>query len=379
MPSPIFKSLTIGAILFASSASAAIPNWDINFMQVITDFNNGSTEEITLKYEIGMGRDFQIDLFDKGCTEPITGTTIVPTWTTVPKDSDHDYLDIHLDLDKSTITSSNIWNSLFAKIDLCARLRLFSGSNVIKEDARDISIAFDFQIDFTSNEGSLREASLSSGSSTTTVENYVEACTCDNESSFTCNTDTLGPNSLLNICVKSVSSDMEIDFLNTLTMTQGSQEMRIVDGFNLQDPAISSMTMVPEKNGVHVATVIPSIFFSYSGTSNAVVTGVIFLKFTGSRRRLSVNFVVYPKANAVSHLRIMRAEDEKDTEMDPPSASVGENGQKSPFTVNVQLARDVEVVTNSSSGGTTMGGMFGFATVFGFIVFYNVVMCMTIR
>eukprot|EP00573_Skeletonema_grethae_P005946 CAMPEP_0201702158 /NCGR_PEP_ID=MMETSP0578-20130828/35381_1 /ASSEMBLY_ACC=CAM_ASM_000663 /TAXON_ID=267565 /ORGANISM="Skeletonema grethea, Strain CCMP 1804" /LENGTH=376 /DNA_ID=CAMNT_0048189639 /DNA_START=8 /DNA_END=1138 /DNA_ORIENTATION=- len=376
MPSPLFKSLTIGAILLSSASAAAIPNWDIHFLQVITDFNNGSTDEITLKYEIGMGRDFQVDLFDKGCTEPITGTTIVPTWTTVPKDSDHDYLDIRLDLDKSTITSSNIWNSLFAKIDMCARLRLFSGSNVIKEDARDISVAFNYQIDFTSNEGSLREASLSSGSSTTTVENYVQACTCDDESSFTCNTDTLGPNSLLNICVKSVSSDMEVDFLNTLTMTQGTQEMRIVDGFNLQDPAISSMTMVPEKNGVHVATVIPSIFFSYAGTSNAIVTGVIFLKLTGSRRRLSVNFVGYPKANAVSHLRIMRSDDEKDTEMDPPSAS--ENDQKSPFTVNVQLARDVEVATNSSSG-TKMGGMFGFVTVFGFIVAYNIVMCMTIR
>mmetsp|Transcript_47 Transcript_47/g.61 ORF Transcript_47/g.61 Transcript_47/m.61 type:complete len:377 (-) Transcript_47:113-1243(-) len=376
MPSPIFKSLTIGAILFASNASAAIPNWDINFMQVITDFNNNSTDEITLKYEIGMDRDFQVDLFDKGCTEPITGTTIVPTWTTVPKDSNHDYLDIHLDLDKSTITSSNIWNSLFSKIDMCARLRLFSGSNLIKEDARDISIAFDFQIDFTSNEGSLREASLSSGSSTTTVENYVQACTCDDESSFTCNTDTLGPNSLLNICVKSVSSDMEIDFLNTLTMNQGTQEMRIVDGNNLQDPAISSMTMVPEKNGVHVATVIPSIFFSYSGTSNAVVTGVVFLKLKGSRRRLSVNLVGYPKVNAVSHLRIMRADDEKVTEMDPSSA--GENDQKSPFTVNIELARDVEVATNSSSS-TTMGGMLGFVTVFGFIVVYNIVMCMTIR
>ena len=100
MPSPLFKSLTIGAILFASSASATIPNWDINFLQVITDFNNGSTDEITLKYEIGMERNYQVDLFDKGCTEPITGTGIVTTSTTISKDANHDYLDVHLDLDK---------------------------------------------------------------------------------------------------------------------------------------------------------------------------------------------------------------------------------------------------------------------------------------
>jgi len=376
MPSPLFKSLTIGAILFASSASATIPNWDINFLQVITDFNNGSTDEITLKYEIGMGRNYQVDLFDKGCTEPITGTGIVTTSTTISKDANHDYLDVHLDLDKSTVASSNIWNQLSSKIEMCARLRLLSGSNVIKEDARDISIAFDYHIDFTSNEGSLREASLSSGSGTTTVDNYVQACTCNDADSFTCNTDTLGPNSLLNICVQSVSSDMEIDFLNILKMTQGTQEMIIVETNDLQDPAISSMTMVPEKNGVHVATVIPSMFFSYSGTSNAVVTGVIFLKLTGSRRRLSVNFVGYPKVNAVSYQRIMRSEDEEDMEMDRPG--VGENEQQSPFIVNVQLARELEVATDSSSG-TMMGGIFGFATVFGFIFAYNIVMCMTIR
>lgn len=376
MPCPIFKSFAIGAVLFASNVSATIPNWDINFLQIITDFDNGSTDEITLKYEIGMDRTYEIDLFDKGCTEPITGTTIVTNATTTPKDSNHDYLDVRLDLDKSTIASSNIWNLLASKIEMCTQLRLLSGSNVIKEYARDISIAFDYQIDFTSNEGSLREASLSSESSTTTVENYVQACTCDDATSFTCNTDTLGPNSLLNICVQSISSDMEIDFLNSLEMTQGTQDMRIVEGGNLQDPAISSMTMVPEKNGVHVATVIPSRFFSYSGTSDAVVTGILFLKLPGSRRLLSVNFVGHPKATAVSYHRMMRSDDEKDMETD--SSSVGGNDQRSPFTVNVQLAREVQVAIDSSSG-TMMSGIFGFATVFGLIVAYNIVMCMTIR
>ena len=377
MPCPLFKSLTIGAVLFASNVSATIPNWDINFLQVITDFDNGSTDEIVLKYEIGMGRTFEVDLFDKGCVEPITGTNIVTNATATPKDSTHDYLDVRLDLDKSTIASSNIWNLLASKIEMCTRVRLLSGSDVIKEYARDISIAFDYQIDFTSNEGSLQEASLSSGSSTTTVDNYVSACTCgDDVSSFTCNTDPLGPNSLLNICVQSISSDMEIDFLNSLKMTQGAQEMRIVEGGNLQDSAISSMTMVPAKNGVHVATVIPSRFFSYSGTSDAVVTGILFLKLPGSRRLLSVNFVGRPKATVVSTHRTLRSDDEQDMEMD--SSSVGGNDQRSPFAVKVQLDRELEVATDSSSG-TTMCGIFGFATVFGLIVVYNIVMCLTIR
>ena len=252
---------------------------------------------------------------------------------------------------------------------MCVRLQLLSGSNVIKEDVRDIDIAFDYQIDFSSNEGSLQEAALSSGSSTTTVDNYVQSCTCDDASSFTCNTDALGPNSLLNICVKSLSSDMEIDFLNDLKMTQGTEELIIVETNQLQDSAISSMTMVPAKNGVHVASVIPSKFFSYSGNSNAVVTGMVYFKLAGSRRRLSVNFVGYPKVHAASHHRIMGSEDDgEDMELDRPM-SHGENDQESPespFVVNVQLKRELKVATDSSSG-TKMSGIFGFATVFGFI------------
>jgi hypothetical protein len=356
MPSPIFKSLTIGAFLFASPASATIPNWDINFLQLITDFSNGSTDEVTLKYEIGLGRTYQIDLFDKGCIVPIEGTIIDTTPSTTSKDSNHDYLDVFLDLDKSTIATSNLWNPLSNKIEMCIRLQLLSGSNIIKEDIRDIDIAFDYQIDFSSNESSLQKASLSSGSSTTTVDNYVQACTCDNESSFTCHTDALGPNSLLNICVKSISSDMEIDYLNDLKMTQGAEELVIVETNDLQDSAISSMTMVPAKNGVHVASVIPSRFFSYTGTSNAVVTGVVYLKLAGSRRRLAVNFVANPMVHAHSYQRVMRSEIS-------PRPSNYENDQESPFIVNVQLASKELGVATDSSSGNKMNGIFTFAAV----------------
>ena len=361
MPSPIFKSLTVGAFLFASPASALIPNWDINFLELLTDFSNGSTDEITLKYEIGTGRTYQVDLFDKGCTDPITGTSILTTPVDSPKDATHDSLNIFLDLDKSTISSSNIWNPLSTKIEMCVRVQLLSGSSVIKEDARDIDIAFDYQIDFTSNNGNLQEASLTSGSSTTTVDNYIQACTCDNESSFTCNTDTLSPNSLLNICIKSLSTDMEIDFLNDLKMTQGTEELVIVESNVLQDSSISSMTMVPAKNGVHVATVIPSKFFSYSSTSNAVVTGVVYLKLAGSRR-LSVNFVGYPKVHAISYTRGMRSEDE---ELAPPSIDEVYHGdQESPFIINVQLESKGLQQAVASSSGTKMTGFVSFATFF---------------
>jgi hypothetical protein len=169
---------------------------------------------------------------------------------------------------------------------------------------------------------------------------------------------------------------MEIDYLNDLKMTQGAEELVIVETNDLQDSAISSMTMLPARNGVHVASVIPSRFFSYTGTSNAVVSGVVYLKLAGSRRRLSVNFVANPKVHAVSH-RIMRSKDEEDI-METIRPKNSDRDKESPFIIDVQLVRELKVASESSSG-TMMSGIFGFATVFSFIAAYNMVMCMTIR
>ena len=149
-------AIDIGIIfLCASSASAQtqIPNWNINFINLLTDFSKDSTNEVTLNYELGKGRSsYQVDLFNKGCAIPITGTTVGMTTSTAekdPVDANLDDLEILLDFDKQTISGSSIWNSAAEKIELCVRVQLLSiTGDVIKEDQRDIGIAFDFSIDF---------------------------------------------------------------------------------------------------------------------------------------------------------------------------------------------------------------------------------------
>src|SRR6056300_1492515 len=102
----ILKPVAIGVFLCAcaSSASAQIPNWDINFINLLTDFSDGSTNEATLNYELGKGRSsYQVALFNKGCATAITGTTVGTTPSTAEKDPADDNLDdleILLDFDK---------------------------------------------------------------------------------------------------------------------------------------------------------------------------------------------------------------------------------------------------------------------------------------
>ena len=282
------KSFALCAILSASHASAAIQNFDINFLALTTDFGHGGTNEITLNYEIGTGRDsYKVDLFAKGCTDTITGTTVSTVSATTAKDTSHDSLEILLDLNKATIASqnSNIWNKVESELELCTRVQVLSGATIIAEEARDIGIDFDFGVDFEATSVNFTQASLISGSSgTATMSDYVQACKCDSATSFTCNTNALGPRSVMNICIKVSSTDMYIDYIQSLIMTQDTTEMQLIDGGNIQNTAITTATHNETHNGVFVSSLIPVEFFSYETAGTAQVTGLVYLRFSGSRR-----------------------------------------------------------------------------------------------
>ena len=133
MPSSIFKSICAATAILASPTAAQIGNWDILYQSLEADFQDSVTNEITLDYLIGAGRTFNIDLFNKDCISPITGMTITPTTARLNGvTADHDGLEIMLDLDKSAITSSNIWED--NKLEFCVRVQLLSGGSVIKEE-----------------------------------------------------------------------------------------------------------------------------------------------------------------------------------------------------------------------------------------------------
>ena len=131
-----FKSICAAAVaILASSVAKAqsIGNWDILFTSLETDFQDSVTNEITLDYLIGTGRQFNLDLFTKDCISPITGMSITPTTARMSNvDADHDGLEIMLDLDKSAITSSNVWED--SKLEFCVGVQLLSGGSVIKEE-----------------------------------------------------------------------------------------------------------------------------------------------------------------------------------------------------------------------------------------------------
>jgi len=328
MISSVLKSLALATVLIVSRSSAEILNWDINFLQLLPDFDNGATNEITLKYEIGKGRDeYQVDFFNENCIAPITGNTVSTVVSTSSKDTNHHTLEILMDLNKQKITSSNIWNSMSSGLKFCVRVKLLSGDTVINEDTRNFDVDFDFKANFDANEEvNFQQENIASESSTATVNNYIEACTCYNATSFECNSNAISASDILNICIKSLSDDMQINNIESLLLTQDSNELKLVDGSENQNDAITSETDVPDHNGVLVASIIPAQFFSYSSTTTAQMSGTVTLTLPGSRR-LSVKITGQPKVTATGSTRALVVD------------RFGDQAAASTFVIDLQLQK----------------------------------------
>jgi hypothetical protein len=131
----IFRTMFATTAFIAASTVAQMDifgNWDILFQSLETDFRRPTDNEFTFDYLIGKGRAFKIDLFDKGCTDPITGMTISHTGNADNFDANYDWLEVKVDLDKTGITLSNIWTD--PKLQFCVRVQLLSQGSVINEE-----------------------------------------------------------------------------------------------------------------------------------------------------------------------------------------------------------------------------------------------------
>ena len=284
---PTSTFLLLISVTMINIIAGQIPNWDIRFSSLETNFDASVKDEIIMQYQIGKDRSYTVQLFAKDCLGAIEGTTAIATTTrtsSATTSSSLDDLKVTIDLDKSTITASNIWvdNSL----QLCILLQLLSGDEVIKEDRREIDVAFDLSIDFELANVATQSASLSSSSGSAHVGKYIKACKCDGLG-FICNTNKLSPNSLMNICITSIDKDVEIRFVDVLRLYQELDTMDIILSAAVQNLEISSMTK-KNSTAVLVTTVVPSRFFAYGGESVLDVRGTVEMNLIGSRRWLSV-------------------------------------------------------------------------------------------
>jgi len=272
--------------------------WEIIFVNLTADFAVDSSDELIVDYEIGKDRAHETSLYEKDCSTNITDITVNSTKSYTNKDLTHDTLTVKHSFDKSMIANSTIWNSTTSEIEICQVVRLIVPANgtdekmVISEDKRVVAIDFDLSVDFEINNITLGAATIESGSGTTDVTSYVEACKCGGIDSFNCTTDDLVPNSELFVCIKSKSTDVKIDSLESMTITQGDEAMTVIANERVVVPSISSRDYFPNDNVVVVSTRVPVNLFTYAEGETITVSGDILMKLAdGNRRKLQTDIV----------------------------------------------------------------------------------------
>ena len=120
----------------ALQTTASIPNWDIIYQSLNTNFVQGATDDITITYLIGTYRDYNIELYTNDCETAITGMSSLNIVENISRELDplHDQLELIIDVDIAEIASSNIWDDINKTLEFCSVVQLLSGGDVIKDE-----------------------------------------------------------------------------------------------------------------------------------------------------------------------------------------------------------------------------------------------------
>ena len=387
MLSSTFKSILVAATFLASPATAqTLGNFDIIYTSLATNFSDTATNEITVDYRIGKGREYQVNLFAKDCVGSITGmTTTTTTNRTDGVTAAHDGLKVMIDLDKSKITSSNIWTVGGSTLEICIRVQLLSEGEVVKEEYDDVCFPmyypvsmpfsnlsslfplsskrdFDVEFEFTSlfevTDVAVQGASLTSGNGEATIATYIKACKCDNLNSYECNTDPLSPDSILYVCIKSIDPIVQIAYIYDLRLYQFEangnvkEHFAVVEFSSVQDEDISSMT-IKNVTAHGIATIVPSRFFSYTGSSSIKINGTVETALKETRRRLNDDLAhdASPISRDTTYGRMMQG-----TEREAPFGF-------SIQTESIEAIPDVEWSTIHVGSGSTFHVLFAYSII----------------
>ena len=205
------------------------------------NFTLGSSDEVILTYEIGSAREYDTQLYAKGCKSGSEGNhgdrvdiDIDGGILLTPKDGIDDKaptspqsmmskLTLTYDFNNTALARSNIWNNEASKIELCQVVQLTYDTQepntdplVIVEDIRNVTIDFDLFANFTIDGNiTLAAATINANNATTDVDSYVDAFRCDGTEMNKVDID-LKPNDELFVCIQSTSADIEIAKLDSM-------------------------------------------------------------------------------------------------------------------------------------------------------------------
>jgi len=108
------------------------------------------------------------------------------------------------------------------------------------------------------------------------MDNYITVFQCDGVD-FNSDSSDIIPNTAFHVCIKSMSSHVDIHYLNGMVITQGESDLTMINNAVISFPSFTKKEFAEEHNGVVVSTHVPANVFDYStaGASTKVTVGVV--------------------------------------------------------------------------------------------------------
>jgi len=168
-----------------SLAPSVSPKWNLDFVNLNADFSPDSDDDLVIEYVMGINRSYQTQIFAQDCRTPITPENLLRlTAERNPNNDLSETLTLNYSLEKSLITSSNVWNEAMNQLNVCQVVQLILPDEafVITEDRRVIDVG----VNVGSNFGEIGfDVALSpgeAGASTNIEDVPVEGGNVDGES-----------------------------------------------------------------------------------------------------------------------------------------------------------------------------------------------------
>ena len=214
---------------------------------------------------------------------------------------------------------------------------------------QQLDIDFDFDVSYIGDAAfaAAQDSAALAATSTANVDDYISACKCNGS---VCDTNTLGVDEILQVCIKSSLGDtVAITKLKTLDLTQtggGTFSVMQAGDTGLVDNAALSAIVNDASNTV-VDTIVPARFFDT--TNNIAVSGIVEVDFDGAARRL----VAFGSNRLGSNDRKMIAAPFEDAELPQ------ETDAKFNFDVPVEKASNEEDQFIDMNSGSTISAAAG--------------------
>jgi surface protein len=192
--------------------------------------------------------------------------------------------------DQSNSTNSTIVGNFCARVDL-----LDSSNNSVSFLKNPLLLGLNVTKGLNFSVTGMSAAETADGTSvqgSVGLDSAISACVCDTVT-FKCNNPvpTLGPFSILSVCVYSLNATAQIDQVNSLRVTQGGTSASLDSIINAVPSSLTTLTKSSDGKTVCIQTQLYSMFFDGLTSSNKdqrklSAQGNVQIKLSDGSRRL---------------------------------------------------------------------------------------------